>query len=239
MLQIVEILRPAEQGRSTPYLCRGEDGEHYFVKGRNTGRRSQWCEWLVGCLGRAMGLPIPPFQLVDVPEALLRETPREWREIGAGIAFASCRHPVAQWFEPGFVDKVPDSLRGDVLVFDWWVRNEDRKWGNPNLLWDNAAQELVVIDHNMAFDRDFSAGHFREQHIFRDCWDSIAGDLERQAFYADKLLGVLDRWEEACDNVPPEWRWENDEHDVPVDFDPLAARATLERCKTMDFWRVV
>lgn len=39
-IEITEIIRPAEQGRSGPYICRGEDNRLYYVKGRNTGRRS-------------------------------------------------------------------------------------------------------------------------------------------------------------------------------------------------------
>lgn len=37
----------------------------------------------------------------------------------------------------------------DVLVFDWWVRNEDRHLtemsGNPNLLWDMQAGQLAGV----------------------------------------------------------------------------------------------
>lgn len=33
-LTIVEIIKQAEQGLSSPFLCRGDDGTLYFVKGR-------------------------------------------------------------------------------------------------------------------------------------------------------------------------------------------------------------
>jgi hypothetical protein len=41
----------------------------------------------------------------------------------------------------------------------------------------------------------------------------------------------------ACDNAPTEWRWANDEQDVPANFDPDAARNLLARFSTPDFWR--
>ena len=88
-LTIIEIIKPAEQGVSTPYLCRGDDESLYFVKGRNSGRSSLWAEWLAGHVGRVFGLPIPPFALASVPASLVRECPAELRPIGAGIAFAS------------------------------------------------------------------------------------------------------------------------------------------------------
>lgn len=81
-LTIVEIIKQAEQGLSSPFLCRGEDGELYFVKGRASGRASLWAEWLGGHLRRAFGLPIPPFCIAEVPAALIRECPPELRLLG-------------------------------------------------------------------------------------------------------------------------------------------------------------
>jgi hypothetical protein len=239
MLQIVEILQPAEQGRTTPYLCLGEDGLRYYVKGRNTGRRSQWCEWLAGHLGRALGLPIPPFRSVEVPAELLAETPPEWREIGAGPAFASEAQALFQWTELPAIALMPRHLRQDVLVFDWWIRNIDRMEGNTNLLWDEKDRRLMVIDHNLAFDKDFSAQSFREHHVFKDEWTAVFEDLAEQAHYANRLAAALSVWKEACDNVPPEWQWANDERDIAADFDPVKAYETLARCSTPDFWRMV
>lgn len=37
-LTIVEIIKQAEQGLSSPFLCRGDDGDLYFVKGRASFR---------------------------------------------------------------------------------------------------------------------------------------------------------------------------------------------------------
>lgn len=70
-LTIVEIIKQADQGLSSPFLCRGDDGRLYFVKGKASGRASLWAEWLGGHLGRAFGLPIPPFCIADVPAALI------------------------------------------------------------------------------------------------------------------------------------------------------------------------
>jgi hypothetical protein len=52
-------------------------------------------------------------------------------------------------------------------------------------------------------------------------------------------MPALSVWEEACDNVPSDWFWENDEQDVPSTFDPIAARALVARCSTPDFWRTL
>lgn len=236
-LSIVEIIKQADQGLSSPFLCRGDDGELYFVKGRASGRASLWAEWLAGHLGRSFGLPIPPFCIADVPAELIRECSPELSRLGSGPAFASRKVEAIQWLELAAAPNVDVELQRDILVFDWWLRNGDRTRGNPNLLWHSGNRELVVIDHNQAFDKHFSTADFWAHHLFADRRDAVFSDLAEQARYAGRLAAALLVWEEACDNVPPEWFWENDEQDVPITFDPAAARALAARCLTPDFWR--
>lgn len=236
-LTIVEIIKQADQGLSSPFLCRGEDGEIYFVKGRASGRASLWAEWLAGHLGRALGLPIPPFRLVDVPAELVRECPQGLRGIGAGLAFGSHRVETCQWLETALAERVPPDLRRDLFVFDWWVRNEDRTRGNPNLLWEPAAERVVVIDHNQAFAPDFDSARFLEHHLFAAEGLALFGDLVERVRYTERLEQALGVWERACDNAPEEWRWENDERDLPAAFDPVAAHTLLMRCSSPDFWK--
>jgi len=236
-LTIVEIIKQAEQGLSSPFLCRGDDGELYFVKGRASGRASLWAEWLGGHLGKALGLPIPPFCIAEVPAALIRECPQELRALGSGPAFASRNADACQWLETAASTRVDATLQRDILVFDWWLHNGDRTHGNPNLLWHAGKGELVVIDHNQAFDIRFSIAEFWEHHLFSAQRDAVFGDLAEQARYGERLTAALSVWTEACDNVPPEWHWENDEQDLPCTFDPAAAKTLVARCSTPDFWR--
>jgi hypothetical protein len=238
-LQIVEILGPSEQGQARPYKCRGDDGAIYFVKGRQTTRACLWHEWICGHLATSFGLPIPPFELVEVCEELLVEAPREWRDLGAGTAFGSRLHPNAVWMEPSWASSVPVTIQRDVLVFDWWIRNGDRLRGNPNLLWDASSRELVVIDHNLAFDQDFSNETFLELHMFAPQWSHIAGDLMVQAEYAARLCEALESLDTACDNAPPEWQWTGAEMDVQANFDLDRVKQTLRRCTTPELWRTV
>jgi hypothetical protein len=65
-VEIVEIMGRSEQGVTRPFICRGDDGHVYFVKGRGAGMRSLICEWIAGQLGRRLGLPIAPFEIVEV-----------------------------------------------------------------------------------------------------------------------------------------------------------------------------
>lgn len=242
-VQIVEILGPSDQGRSRPYKCRGEDGAIYYVKGRQTNRASLWSEWICGHLAQSFGLQVPAFELVEVGADLLRETPAEWRDLGAGPAFGSRHFPSAVWMEVGLIDLVPLDIQRDVLVFDWWVKNGDRLTGNTNLLLDASAREpgkkLVVIDHNLAFDINLSASEFISHHVFAANWAAVSSDLVVQAEYSQRLSAALECLSTACHNVPPEWHWANAEMDVPANFDLQHVHQTLNRCTSPELWRPV
>jgi hypothetical protein len=118
VLEITEVIRQADQGRTLPYLCRASDGELYYVKGQQTNRSSLWAEWICAHAAAAMGLPIPPFSLVQVDEVLLAELPREHRPIGSLPAFGSRMQPNAAWVEVAMVGRIPVNVQRDVLVFD-------------------------------------------------------------------------------------------------------------------------
>ncbi|MDZ4263414.1 MAG: HipA family kinase [Pseudomonadota bacterium] len=238
-VQIVEILRPAEQGRSGPYVCRGEDDHLYFVKGRNTGRRSQIAEWICAHLAIALDLPLAPFAMVEIVPELLKETSPAMQEIGAGLAFGSQEYRSALWYELEQVDKTNVKLQRDILVFDWWVHNSDRLSHNSNLLWDASQEKLVVIDHNMAFDPDFIRSEFIVFHIFGRQVEHVFDDLVEQAEYQERLQKALVAFDTACDSIPEAWWWFDDERTVKTDFDLEAARTLLTRCNSSNFWRGV
>lgn len=236
-LQIIEILGPSEQGNARPYKCRGEDGQIYFVKGRQTTRACLWHEWICANLAQRFELRIPPFQIVEICQELLDESPKDWCDLGVGPAFGSQLHPNASWMEISTLSQVPQHTQRDVLVFDWWIRNGDRLKGNPNLLWDASSKELVVIDHNLAFDSDFSATVFLAHHVFASQWETISTDLVMLAEYSERLSDALQGLEDDCSNVPLDWNWANAEMDVPANFNLDQVINILARCKKPELWR--
>lgn len=123
IVQIIEITKLASMGRSEPYLCVGDDGFNYYVKGRQSGSTTPIYEWICGYLAKALALPIPNFCLGEISKELLDVTSPELRSIGACMGFASQEVPLACWFEEASVEKVDDELQRNILVFDWWIRN--------------------------------------------------------------------------------------------------------------------
>jgi hypothetical protein len=172
-LTVVEVLERSKQGRTEPYICRCDDGVVYFVKGRSATRFGLIAEWLCAQLGEAFGLPIAPYAIAMVPEELIEADLTGWLgKLGEGEVFASERIGAVELTET-HRELVSQKLRQDVIAFDWWVHNGDRnmtpKGGNPNLLWNPKAEgSLVVIDHNLAFDSEFSASDFLKLHVFAD-----------------------------------------------------------------------
>lgn len=236
---IEQIRGRAEQGFTRPFLCRGDDEHWYYVKGRGIGLRSLLCEWIAGKLALAFGLPIAHFEQVIVPQALIQTAlRRDLSDLGAGPAFGSRRHDFAQELTVSHLDLVDPVVQQDVLVFDWWVHNQDRtlteKGGNPNLLWSQEHSQLVVIDHNQAFDPDFNEASFLGQHVFAAQASRVFKDLANRAYYAARLEAALEMFDAACDEVPDEW-WSVD-HGVPADFDRTAVRRLLERFDEDSFW---
>ncbi len=240
-LTVVEILERSEQGRTRPFLCRCDDDQLYFVKGRGAGQRSLLCEWLAGHLARAFGLPVPEFVVAQAPRGLLDLHP-EGRDLGPGPAFASQRADFAQDLTVAQRASVATTLQRDVLVFDWWVHNGDRTLttlsGNPNLLWAAGDRGLVVIDHNLAFDQDFDAAQFAVTHVFSEQIPFVFQDLVEPQSYAARLRQALAVWPDACNNAPEAWWFVDEEQTVPTDFDPAAILAMLNRCTTQEFWRL-
>lgn len=240
-LHITEILERSEQGLTKPFLCRCEDGNLYYVKGRGAGRRSLLCEWFAGHLGQAFDLPIPPFAVMQAPQSLVLLHP-EGSDFGSEPVFGSRKVDHTQDLTISHIKDVPAHLRSDVLVFDWWIHNSDRtlttRSGNPNLLWGADDKGLVVIDHNTAFDPEFSPREFSETHVFADEIPSIFHDLVEPARYSERLQQALAAWAKACQNVPDEWWFADQERTVPANFDPEVELALLNRCTEQAFWKL-
>jgi hypothetical protein len=239
-IEIIEVLRRSKQGVTRPFICRGDDDKIYFVKGFDTGRRSQICEWVAGRLAVLMGLPLAHFEMVDVPEELSdlnKGTPLDG--LGIGSAFGSQERQVTE-LTVSTVDQVPNELQQDVLMFDWWVKNADRslseKGGNPNLFWAPGSQELVVIDHNQAFDMRFDKNEFADLHVFSAQTQQLAADFFRRDEYHDRFRTALSHWDEIIGEIPEQWWFLDEEMTVPVDFNIQTVYTLLQQYKHEAFW---
>ena len=241
-VEIVEVLERSVQGRTRPYVCRGDDGDIYFVKGRAATRKGLIAEFVCAELAHRMRLPIAPYCLGYVGDDLIAaSTDGYLADLGAGAVFAS-RRVVAVEFAPGHVELTPKDLAADIFLFDWWIHNGDRNLtylgGNPNLLWDPSAETPVVIDHNLAFDDTVRGEDLRNHHVFSFGGPAALSDYIWCEQVKGRMWAALADWEEICAGIPEGWNFVDDERTIPVDFSLTEQLAKLRRPLEADFWQL-
>ncbi|MES2709134.1 MAG: HipA family kinase [Verrucomicrobiota bacterium] len=252
---ITEVLSRSEQGTTRPFLCRGEDGQLYYVKGRYAGLRSLCCEWVGGRLAEKLGLRTPQITMVEVPEKLIECSARpDIKDLGEGLAFGSARVEAAQEISWESLQYIPWHNQALILFFDWWVQNEDRTLsacgGNPNLLitagppdeeiWLEQAEQMPSIiwtfDFNLAFDPPFHKGRFWDGHIFaaaRRHWsaDFMAETTRRVELIMKDFLFLFA-------SLPEAWLYIDGDDNLPMQLDLDVVLRTLRRPldQPAEFW---
>lgn len=208
MPRIVEIGDIVRQGRTEPILCRADDGCEYVVKGRYAGNKAIISEWVANRLGATLGIPIPPFCLLDVPGEFFGfgAMDEKLSRLGRGPVFGSRLVPNVVELRHTDIESIDLALRARVLAYDLWIANSDRVFvngvGNPNLLWDEREQKLVVIDHNLAFEPEIM-GDFLGEHAFRGA-ASIWSDAFKSAVSAE-FRAALSDLQGIWNELPEEW----------------------------------
>jgi hypothetical protein len=226
MIRIVEIGDIAWQGKTEPVFCRAEDGNEYVVKGNFAGRRALIAEWVANRLGRLFNLPIPDFAQLQLDPALLEYGAKtmEIERLGKGILFGSRREPNLVEIRQADLPRIDGQLKARVLAFDWWIANSDRVFidgaGNPNLLWAEDLQRLVVIDHNLAFEPSLMSGFWAE-HAFRE---------SRQAWSEPFLRGISDEFRQALGRLQVIW------NEMPVEWLEADCGLSLAQIEAL-LWR--
>lgn len=237
-----EIIRQSQQGVSVqPFLVRADDGHTYFVKGlARAGGPSLISEVIAAELGRHLGLPIPPWRIMDIPTALIDFSAIEnVQDLGGGPAFASLQVENASELMWAGVNAIPVELRRKVLLFDWLILNGDRCLneiaGNVNLL-RNHEGELVIIDHNAAFDMALTIEEFQQYHVFRDQIGARRENLLARLDYIPMLDATLSDWDRIASLLPDEWIY-RDADQIDETEPTLHQRLQiLERYKDDLFW---
>lgn len=237
----VEIVRQSHQGYSIkPFIVRANDGYSYFVKGvEKSGGPALISEVLGAELGRHLELPIPSWRLMHVPEELIGFSAiPNIGDLRGGVAFASRAVENASDFTLSKIDTTPAELQRRVLLFDWWVKNEDRclglMGGNVNLILDSRG-DLNVIDHNLAFDRTFNCDDFMQSHVFRERRVDFRDYVTRQD-YSQMLGEALLNWGTITALLPNDWLYRDSDH-IDATEPTLADRLEiLEVFKEERFW---
>lgn len=242
MPTVQEVIKRSEQGVNRPFICRADNGETYFVKGRGAGYLTMIREMVAGQLGTMFELPVPPVTILHVPSELISDGGfPEIANLGSGPAFASQFVKYTQEFSTINSPTVSQALRGRTFLFDWWIQNEDRTLvngaGNPNLLWRAQDQSMHVIDHTSAFDPEFDPKKLLRNHVFReDRFLLLDQTVRREAIQA--MRGIVGKLPQIWNGLPEEWT----DPDIVVEpelvLDEIKLRNILLRFETEQFWEL-
>ena len=192
------------QGRTNPYLCEGDDGKQYVVKGSGATCKGLVKEWIVAHLAQSFGLPIPEFKIAWVDNVLVEYSSFD---LEAGYCFASLYKPNIQEITYNQIKDVSKQLLRDLFVFDYWIQNNDRnltnKGGNPNFFLDQKTNETCVVDHNLAFADDFNIDEHTEQHVSSEFWEGL--ELLDKTIYTEKFKDALNNIDTIISEIPEDW----------------------------------
>jgi hypothetical protein len=97
---------------------------------------------------------------------------------------------------------------------------------------------IRVIDHNLAFDTEFTVSGFFDSHIFTD-YKNQFNDVEFRCAMASKSDLALSRLHTHIASIPAEWHSIDLAQTIPADIDYAALEATQNRMKQNEFWRLI
>lgn len=230
-IQPVRHIQRMPRGSSRPQLILFSDGRKYIVKFKNNaqGTRALVNEYVAGRLARLLNLPVPPFQIVYIPQTFVRANPiLSQYNFAPGYQFASefmhnCTLNPDKRRLPVRANIINGGQLAGIMVFDQWVSNIDRKI--RNVLFKKTSRQgrykIYMIDH----------GHSFSYHSFRNIpncnWTPhtlryLPQKLKPNAFYQwclnqlhspDELLRFVNRIEQLPDqqiykvisSIPKDW----------------------------------
>lgn len=193
-------------------------------------------EALAAMLAKDLGLPVPEPFIVSVSPEFIRtiDDPvvASYLRQSIPLGFGSKRLPdgYATWTSSS--GKLSDNLRTEaveILAFDCFVTNADRRPENPNLLCNGKL--FAIIDHEMAFMTNLnmlwtepwikgslSSFYHPKQHVFFNALKTGELDLQR---FSDAFVMITDkRIKEYNDAIPTSWLSQNDALGRAIAFIP-------------------
>jgi len=158
-------------GKTRPCLltCVRRNGEEIEVvaklrAGCERKERSMVNEAIASIFAKDLGLPVPESFIVEIDPAFAKAMYMSDMNAGKlaldsiGPNFGTIKLPPGYHVLPkGFTLKPSlELVAGDILTFDSFIENSDRRPENPNMLYNE--EELVIFDHDLAFSFDLVLG---------------------------------------------------------------------------------
>lgn len=240
-LIVEEIFHRMKDGKTGAWLCKAEDKKKYVIKTiEEIPPFELIAEWVAGNLAIAFGLSSPQVRIMWGMQNMLGMLGEWVSNPDIETSFGSTLQP--DTIELSYLEstKLSETLKTDLLVFDYWIQNGDRTLssagGNVNLLKDIANSCIVVFDHNQAFKTDFDDERFFSAHVFTGENKGAPIDLVSIMQYKECLDRCIDLLPSIINAMPEEWRTAaNAQHNGSDVIDDIIY-PILNRYKADDFW---
>jgi hypothetical protein len=212
-LTCFEPRRRLSAGRSRPILaaCTDEEGAEFLTvlklrqpdrpyNDGHFGGTSLAAELICSALGRAVGLAVPDYAIVNVSSDVLAGVAnpelRALLSANLGLNFGALYHEGFTMWSPRAVSRATGIFEGmqHVLAFDALVINGDRQALNPNLL--VRGDELLAIDHSLAL----------PIHRWAPADVAASPFLPESSVRQHSAFPVLTRRSPPCATLPEAWK---------------------------------
>ncbi|RFU62968.1 HipA family kinase [Peribacillus glennii] len=222
-LSPIKYMRPvnkkgrSEIAQSQPQIIFMNNGKEYLVKFKNNpqGNRMLMSEYVGTLLAQHLGLPTIPFEIVYVPKEFITENKLDSFQFKHGNQFASLyiENCSGLWFQPNKEQVINREMLAGIVVFDFWLRNEDRDASNI-LLQPSPKPNFYIhmIDHGNCYPRKSTLLEIINNpkrlklSVVHNWCMSMLDDKEELTFYLNKIVNFNnDLVRELIYSIPDDW----------------------------------
>jgi hypothetical protein len=223
LVTAVEFRQELSGGTTRPLVltCEHTDGKRqdYAVKLKTTrcGVYGLCCELICSHLAALLGIEAVEPVIVDLSDAFVETVPtdsvksRLRGSLGANFGTRFLTGGYSTWPRSKPLSSALRIPACEILGFDVFIQNSDRRPEKPNVLWKE--NELIVLDHELAFPFPFLIGcvdPWNDQFIPGIRNHLFFRELHRDPFEIRRFQGALEAitdndFESLFNLVPQEW----------------------------------
>jgi HipA-like protein len=223
-IEAIEYRQELLTGSTKPVVlqCESPNGEtsDYVVKLKSSSKTGVFglaSEWICSGLAENLNLAAPRTAVVVIGREFAEAVPNEsvrarlLANLGANFGSQYLTGGYTAWLKHKPLTRPLRQLATEILCFDVFVQNLDRRPEKPNLLWKG--DEFVIVDHELAFPFPFAIGDPEpwsdtfatgiRGHLFFPGLKGNLDSLERFRGAIESLTNEV--LEAAFEGIPAEW----------------------------------
>lgn len=154
-MKVVNHIREIENGVTRPSIAEASDGKKYVIKYLNEDMnvRGLYNEYVAYQLGKALDIPMPHQELLDLDADFIRKTESiHYKNPRTCTCIASEYHTGNVKINPVILKNITNQIDiPGIVLFDQLILNNDRSANPGNLFYDKKTKKLLALDHSHIF----------------------------------------------------------------------------------------